>query len=633
MLCSVRDLKYSIDKPSVICYAYFAMYIRRVRKTDKSTGKSYFYYQLIEAYRTPKGPRQRILLNLGKLDLDDRERKFLADRIEQLITGQLPLIKPPEKIERLARKFASELRKEIVREEDKSVEKEKEEPHWETVDINSVEASEVRTIGGELIGLWAYDKLGLSEILFELGFSKKEIIRAKLLILGKLLNPGSELEIHNWFQRISGFDELVGIKEAEVSLSSLYRISDKLEAHKDEIEKALVERARKLFGLGEKLILYDLTNTYFEGSLRESDLARHGNSKERRYDRPLVTVALVLDEDGFPKTSRIFPGNVGEPSTLSKILDDLLLNPPRQLKLGEQMPTVVIDAGIATEENLALIRSKKLNYICVDRRRIKELPEGEPEVIHEKDGAVVKAVRVSESDEVFLYCVSDGRARKERSIKERLQTRFEEELTKLQASLGKKGCVKRYEKVIERIGRLKERYSRVAHFYDISVKEENGKAVEISWKIKAPEKMKIGFSGVYCLRTSRKDLSDKELWSIYNMLSTVEASFRSLKSELSIRPIYHRIDKRIRGHIFTTLLAYHLLCVIQKTLHNRGIHHSWETIRKFMRSHVRVTTTMTSKNNKTIYLRIASQPEEFHTEVYNALGISLKPLQPIKKIR
>jgi len=608
------------------------MYIRKARKTDKTTGKSYIYYQLVEAYRTPKGPRQRVLLNLGKLNLDDRERKQLANRIEELITGQRTFIETPEEIERLARRFASKLRKEITRKEDKEIKKE--EQHWETVDINSIKTSEVRTIGGELIGLWAYDKLGLSDILMELGFSEKEITRAKVLILGKLINPGSELDIYNWFQKTSGLNELMGIKETEISLYSLYRVSDKLETHKDEIEKALVQRARKLFGPGEKLILYDLTNTYFEGSLKGSDLARHGNSKEKRYDSPIVTVGLVLDEQGFPKTSRIFAGNVGEPSTLSKILDDLLLNPPTQLKLfQEQMPTVVIDAGIVSKKNLDLIKSKRLNYISVDRQRVKELPDGEPEVIHQKDGVIIKAIKVDKTDEVLLYCISEGRAKKEQSIKERFKARFEKELDKIKASLGKKGGVKRYEKDIERIGRLKERYSRVAHFYDISVRQENGKAVEITWKIKEPDQMETAFSGSYCIRTSRKDLSEKELWSIYHMLSTVEASFRSLKSDLSIRPIYHRIDKRIKGHIFTTILAYHLLCVIQKSLHTQKIYYSWKKIRKFMRSHVRLTTTMTSNTNKTIYLRIASQPEEFHMDIYNALGISLSPLKRIKKIR
>jgi hypothetical protein len=284
------------------------MYIRRTRKTDKNTGKSYFYYQLIEAYRTPRGPRQKILLNLGKLDLDERERKCLADRIEQLISGQRSLIDPPEKVEKLARKFASKLRKEIVQEkENETCEKEKKEPHWETVDINSVETSEVRTIGGELIGLWAYDKLGLSDILSELGFSKEEILRAKVLILGKLLNPGSELDIHNWFHRISALDELMGLKGRKISLLSLYRISDKLESHKEEIEQALVERARKLFGLGEKLILYDLTNMYFEGSLRNLTWQSGGIPRKSVMTDPLLPLLLFWMKMAFLKQVAFSP--------------------------------------------------------------------------------------------------------------------------------------------------------------------------------------------------------------------------------------------------------------------------------------------------------------------------------------
>ena len=626
---------FTLDIMKRMWYQFSAMYIRKVRKTDKRTGKSYFYHQLIEAYRTPKGPRQRILLNLGKLDLDDRERKMLADRIEQLITGQLPFMPPPDKIEQLARRFASKLRKELVKKEEEKQDKEPKEnaPQWKTVDINSVECSDVRSAGGELVGSWAYDTLGVSKILSDLGFSKQEIDRAKVLIIGKLLNPGSELEIYRWFNNISALDEVGGIKQTSISLSSLYRISDKLVSFKEDIEKLLVEKERKLFGLGEKLILYDLTNTYFEGCLRSSDLSRRGHSKERRNDRPLVTVALVIDEDGFPKTSRLFPGNVSEPSTLEKILNDLLVNPPRQLNFGERRLTVVIDAGIATEENLRIIRKRGLDYICVDRRKTKNIPDGESEVIHESENTTVEAVRIKEGDEIFLYCKSTGRALKEESIKNRFQKRFEEELTRLRESLHRKGGIKRYEKVLERIGRLKERYSRISHFYEISVKEDKGKAVEISWRVKNPEHLEVGFSGTYRLRTSIGELSSKELWSIYNMLSKVEASFKSLKSELSIRPIYHRVDKRIKGHIFATILAYHLLCVIQRKLHESNINFSWKTIRKLMSSHARITTSMTTNNGRTIYIRLTSQAEDFHMMIYNALGVSLKSLQVIRKTR
>ena len=605
------------------------MYIRKVRKTDPKSGKTYFYHQLVESYRTPKGPRQRTLLNLGRLELPEDELKFLADRIEDLLIGQLPLLEVPERIETLARHFASLIRKKKFQ---KGRDRVQYETRWETVDVNSIKNEDARTVGAEVVGDWAYKKLRIAQILEGVGFNKKEIDRAKVLVIGRLVNPGSEKEIHEWFHKRSGLDEVMDIDPKGISLSSLYRISDKLVANKESIEERLVERERELFGLGEQLILYDLTNTYFEGAVSESDLSKRGKSKEKRNDRPLVTVGIILDEDGFPKASRIFPGNVSEPSTLEKILDDFFINSPRQLPLNGKLPTVVMDAGIATEENLEMIRQKGLDYICVDRRKVKEIPSGEEKVVHEGDYGTVTAVRVEEPDEVFLYCNSTGRAKKEEAIKNRFQLRLEEDLEKIKQGLKRKGGIKRYSKVLERIGRIKEKYSSVSQFYEITVKEENGKAVDVCWKIKNEDKFQLRFSGTYKLRSSRTDLSDKELWDIYNLLSNIEASFRSLKHELSLRPIYHRIDRRIRGHIFITVLAYHLLCVVQRKLRERGISHSWDRIRKHLSSLIRVTTTMVNKKGKTIHLRQTTELEPFHLEVYNALELPLRPLQRIVKI-
>ena len=605
------------------------MYIRKVRKTDPKSGKTYFYHQLVESYRTPKGPRQRTLLNLGRLELEKDELKFLADRIEDLLIGQLPLLEVPERIETLARHFASLIRKKKFQ---KGKDRVQYETQWETIDVNSIKNEDARTVGAEVVGDWAYKKLRIAQILEGVGFNKKEIDRAKVLVIGRLVNPGSEKEIHEWFHKRSGLDEVMDIDPKGISLSSLYRISDKLVANKESIEERLVERERELFGLGEQLILYDLTNTYFEGAVSESDLSKRGKSKEKRNDRPLVTVGIILDEDGFPKASRIFPGNVSEPSTLEKILDDFFINSPRQLPLNGKLPTVVMDAGIATEENLEMIRQKGLDYICVDRRKVKEIPSGEEKVVHEDDYGTVTAVRVEEPDEVFLYCNSTGRAKKEEAIKNRFQLRLEEDLEKIKQGLKRKGGIKRYSKVLERIGRVKEKYSSVSQFYEITVKEENGKAVDVCWKIKNEDKFQLRFSGTYKLRSSRTDLSDKELWDIYNLLSNIEASFRSLKHELSLRPIYHRIDRRIRGHIFITVLAYHLLCVVQRKLRERGISHSWDRIRKHLSSLIRVTTTMVNKKGKTIHLRQTTELEPFHLEVYNALELPLRPLQRIVKI-
>ena len=286
----------------------------------------------------------------------------------------------------------------------------------------------------------------------------------------------------------------MNIKAKNMSLSSLYRTSDKLVDTKEAIEQTLVERERELFGLGEKILLYELTNPAFS---RDAQEAKHGVSKEKRNDRPLVTLGMVLDEDGFPKTSKVYPGNVSEPSTLESILDDLLLNRPRQLSFLR--PTVVIDAGIATEENLQMIRKKGLDYLCVDRRRVKDVPEGDLEVIHEGPSGVVKAIRSDDSSEVFLFCESEGRYQKEKSIKNRFQIHFEQDLQRLADSLEKKGGIKKYKKVLERIGRLKEKYSLVSRFYPAyrGIEEKEGKAVKLSWKLKDEQGFEERFSGRY----------------------------------------------------------------------------------------------------------------------------------------
>jgi predicted kinase/transposase len=573
-----------------------------------------------------KAPEETIKERLEKRKVRPQEP---SDGRWEIFLEQKKRFEPPEEIEKLARHFASLIRKKKL---EARTEEEKHEPHWEEIDVNSVKNEDVRTVGAESVGAWAYKELGITEVLQEVGFNKKEIDRAKVMIIGKLVNPGSEKEIYEWFSTRSGLDEVMDIDSKRISLSSLYRTSDKLVANKEKIEEKLVARERELFGLGERLILYDLTNSYFEGMVSGSELSKRGISKEKRHDRPLVTVGIILDEDGFPKSSRVFPGNVSEPSTLERVLDDFFINSPRQLSLDGRRPTVVMDAGIATEGNLELIRKKGLDYICVDRRRVKEIPSGKEKVVHEGDCGIVKAIRVEEPSEIFLNCTSSGRARKEEGIKNRFQLRLEEDLEKIRAGLKRRGGIKSYPKVLERIGRLKEKYSSVSQFYEIKVKEENGKATEISWRLKDESRLQVRFSGTYKLRSSRTDLTDEELWGIYNLLSSVEASFRSLKHELSLRPIYHRIDKRITGHIFITVLAYHLLCVIRRKLKEKGITCLWETIRKNLSSLVRVTTTLVTRQGKTIHLRQTSEPEPFHLEVYNALELPLRSLQRIVKI-
>ena len=184
--------------------------------------------------------------------------------------------------------------------------------------------------------------------------------------------------------------------------------------------------------------------------------------------------------------------------------------------------------------------------------------------------------------------------------------------------------------MLERLGRLREKYPTIAQFYRVEVSREGPKATGIMWEIEKEKELEARFSGSYYLRTNRTDLDEKELWSLYMMLGRVEDSFRALKSELGSRPVYHQKDSRMEGHLFISVLAYHLMTVIQRKLHRKGISHSWNTIRTRMATHMRATASITNDKGERLHLRQTGDPESHHLEIYQALGISPKSL-PTKR--
>lgn len=599
------------------------MYIREIVKRNKGYDKTYTYHRLVESVRTPKGPRLSILLDLGKLDIPQGEWKTLANRIEEIVGGQASFIPPPEHIESLAQHYAGMLRQKEMQ----SIPDRQGTPEWETVDLGSLSQSEFRTIGGEMVGYWAFEELGMAQIFKDLGLSRKQIDQAALLIIGRLLHPASERETAVWGAEASALGEILGTDFRHLSNNALYRLSDELVWHRDRIEGFLAERERQAYGLKEKILLYDLTNTYLTGAGIGSDLAQWGNSKEKRFDCPLLTLALVLDEDGFPKASKVLAGNTGEPSTLEGFLRAYKDGLKQRLPLFTELPTVVIDAGIGTKENLDLMRREGFSYITVRRIRPSEMPEGGLKVIHEKKGAMIEVKKLEgDGGEVVLYCRSSGRGQKEGSMKSRFQKRYEEGLQHMATSIGKKRGTKRYEKVLERLGRLRERYPTIARFYRVEVSQDGGRVTGITWQIEREKELEARFSGSYYLRSDRTDLDEKELWSLYMMLGRVEDSFRSLKSELGLRPVYHKKDARMEGHLFISLLAYHLLAVIQRDLKRKSIDHRWDTLRKRLATHMRATASITTDKGERLHLRQTGDPEPSHMEIYRALGISPRRL-------
>ncbi|MCP4551864.1 MAG: IS1634 family transposase, partial [Bacteroidetes bacterium] len=496
------------------------------------------------------------------------------------------------------------------------------------VDINSVSTSDSRTIGAEHLVTSSMQQYELDKIFKKLKFSDSQIDYAKILIAGRLVHPGSERETVRWVNESSAICELLNAK-VKVYDNALHRTACLLMDNHETIEKCLSQTARDLFDLKETVILYDLTNTYFEGSKRNSKIAQPGKSKERRNDRPLVTLALTVDENGFPKHSRILDGNVSEPGTLEDILKEL-----STVTDGFSSPkTIVIDAGIASEKNIELIKLKKFKYVAVSRKRTYskdfwsnavekdlELSDGHP-------GLKVKLTK--EDGEVWLHCHSGLKEAKEKAILSKKFEKFEQELKKIQDGLNKKGTRKKYESIVERIGRLKERYG-VGSLYNIDIEQVDGKVTKIDYSKNPNGKAKERKAGEYILRTNRLDLTEEEISKIHRSLTTVEDSFRSMKSHLGLRPIHHKRDDTTTAHIFITVIAYHILAGILRRLRKNGISYNWQTIRNILSTHVRVTTAFNTEDGSTLNIRNSTSPTLRQQMIYKALDLKQKPLKRVK---
>jgi len=603
------------------------MYVCKVTHHNKKNQREYHTYKLVESVRTERGPRQRNIINLGTdFNLPKEKRKDFANRVEEIITGQTSLFDYPEEIESLAQKYA----RKIIRKQSSTIPKKKDSdylPDYQTVDVNSTENEQARTIGAEHVVYHTIKELELDRKLAEFKFNKPHLETALGVIAARLVNPASERKTHIWLKEISGIDELMDTDFSKLSQDRVYKVSDMLLKEKKAIEEHLSFKERNLFNLEEKIILYDLTNTFLEGTGKYNKKAHFAKSKERRTDCPLVTLGLVLDAEGFPKRSNVFDGNVSEPKTLEGMIKDISDENPL-IK-----PTVVLDAGIATEANIKWLRDNQYAYLVVSRKKKKDIPENVNLVTVKKDdNTSVQAalLKNEETDEIELYCHSKGKERKEQGIKSLFQQRFEEELIKARSALSKKNGTKRYEKVIEKIGRLKERFKRVSHRYEVTVKKdpETNKAKAINWHLKETE----GNNGLYVLRTNREDLKEEQIWNIYNTLTDIEEAFRCMKSELGFRPIHHQTELRADGHIFITVLAYHILHTIRFKLKHQGIHLSFSTIRDRLSTQVRITTTMKRKDGKMIHIRKSSRAELFHKKIYDALKIPYQPGKTVKTI-
>ena len=597
------------------------MYIRRTPIKSRGNGEAYYTHRLVESLRQGARVRQRTLVNPGRhFEVPQGQWPALTQRIEQIVDGQADLfaVDLDRRWEEAAQRYAAlVLRTKASWGEGGLCSA----PDYHTIDANSLELMRPRSVGIEHVALEAVRQLGLDHKLSELGFNRTQHAAALGTLIGRMARPGSELATHQWLQQHSGLGELLDYDFECLPLKRLYHASDQLLKHKAVLEAFLFEREQHLFDIDNVITLYDLTNTYFEGQSAANGNAGFGKSKEKRTDCPLVTLALVLDSSGFVKKSELFPGNVSEPKTLAKMIGKLTA------KDTAGAPTIVLDAGIATEDTVAWLKAHHYRYLVVSRKRHRQFDESQAVTIKQEREQHIRVQRVvnAQTEEIELYCHSAQRENKERGIHERFTERFETALRALDDGLHKKRTVKQYDKVLQRLGRLKQKYSRAAHYYDITVEhdQQTGNATAITWTRTTP--VEATHPGVYCLRTNQAHWDEHTLWQTYTMLTDLEAVFRSLKSELGLRPVFHQKTDRVSGHLFISVLAYHLVHTLRFQFKAFSIHLSWDGLRRALEGQDRITVQLQRDDAKTLHLRKTTRAEPRQQLIYDALGISERP--------
>jgi hypothetical protein len=492
--------------------------------------------------------------------------------------------------------------------------------------MSTMKNKDAREMGGEWLCKQAFSQLGIGEFLKAQGWSDESISLAATHIISRAVYPASELKTVSNIKENSAICELTGYDREKITKDLLYGISHKLYSVKGKLEKYLSRRTNELFDLEDKIILYDLTNTYYEGRMQRSTIAKFGRSKEKRSDAKIVVLALVTNREGFLKYSNIFEGNKADCTTLKTIIDAL----SNETSFTCRKPIVVIDAGIATDENIAMLREKKYDYMCVSRSGNKEYYadiESKPIEIKDKRQQSIELLKVktNQDNDNYLWVKSQAKGLKERGMNGKLSQRFEDGIQHINEGLTTKGGTKKLEKVYERLGRLKQKYPSIHKYYEILL-EDNGEgiATNVSCKRK-PTEDAIREAGVYFLRTSLNVEDEKTLWTIYNTIREIEYTFRVLKTDLDLRPIYHKTDEASMAHLHLGILAYWLVATIRYQLRQKGYNSDWREIMRVMNTQKCVTTSVENIRDEVISIRQCTQPSEKVREIYNLLNYKYAP--------
>ena len=573
-------------------------------------GKEHGYWSLVETIRTADGPRQRTLCYLGELNgsAHARWQKTVEVFNEQGETTQLKL-------------FPSEAEA-------------SDEPNVARVLVKKIRVERTRRFGDSYLGLELWKQLGLAEFLARhLDIDDADVPWSRIaavLAINRLCDPGSELAVEQHWYPSTALDDLLHIGKGKINDTRLYRCLDRLLPLKTKIEQHLKQRYGELFQAEFDVLLYDLTSTYVEGAAEDNPLMRRGYSRDHRPDCEQLVLALIVNPDGFPFSYEVFDGNRADVTTVEAILRTV------ERKHGKARRVWIFDRGVVSEENLVAIRKRGGEYLVGTTRS--KLKQFEQELLKDdfekiRPDVEVKQIQIPGGEETYILCRTLGRKEKEKAIRSRFVAKIEKALTGLEKRIAE-GKLKDRFKMERNLGRIQASHPQVADLYEMAIKDSK-EGARLVWRQKPEQQQWLeARAGAYLLRTNLTGNGAADLWKKYMQLTEVEAAFRTLKSELAIRPLFHQLEKRVKAHVLVAFLGYALLVTLKHLLKRVGSEYSPAKALQRLSELYSVDIVLPTIEGREIWLRRITKLDDEQQRILYQLQLQLpERLEPIQILK
>ena len=584
------------------------MFLRKLRV--HKDGKEHGYWSLVETVRTADGPRQRTLCYLGELNgsAHARWQKTVEVFNEHGESTQLKM-------------FPSEA--EVP-----------DDPNVARVLVKKVRVERARRFGDCYLGLELWKRLGLDEFFAQhLDGDDTDVAWSRVaavLAINRLCAPGSELAVEQHWYPSTALDDLLHIAKGKINDTRLYRCLDRLLPLKTKLEQHLKQRFGELFQAEFDVLLYDLTSTYVEGAAEENPMMRRGYSRDHRPDCEQLVLALIVNQDGFPFSYELFDGNRADVTTVEAILRTV------ERKHGKARRVWIFDRGVVSEENLVAIRKRGGEYLVGTTRS--KLKQFEQELLKDdfekiRPEVEVKQIKIPGGEETYILCRTVGRKEKEKAIRSRFVAKIEKALTGLAKRIAD-GKLKDRGKMFMGLGRIQASHPQVADLYEMAVKDTR-EGARLVWRQKPEQQQWLeAREGAYLLRTNLTADGAADLWKKYIQLTEVEAAFRTLKSELAIRPLFHQLERRVKAHVLVAFLGYALLVTLKHLLKRGGAECSPANVLKRLAELYSVDIVLPTVEGREIWLRRITKLDDEQQKILYQLQLPLpERLEPTQILK